>query len=291
MADTEAPATAVTAPVETPAVETPVEAKPAEPAKTYSQEEMDRITAKVKKNAAYRARKEAEAYFKGLQHGTQVAAPKPAEEAPAAPQEPKREQYADYESYLEARAEFRAERKVEERLAKDREDSVKRSTVTAQEKAVERFKQQAEDAAKEIPDFHEVMQESDAPLTDAMRDAIYETDIPARIAYHLAKNPDEARRIAALSSARQAVEIGRLEAKIASEAKPSKPASAGDAAAEQVPAKPVKEASKAPEPIKPVGGRATVGDEEPDASSQPDKWMQWRKRQVAAKLGVARKSA
>lgn len=288
MADTEAVVVAPVAPSAPVEPAAPAEVVEAPVSKTYSQEEVDRITAKVKKNASYRAKKEAEAYYKGLQHGTQVTTPKAEPAEPAAPTEPKREQFADYESYLEARADWRAERKVEERLAKDREETQKRSTMTAQEKAVERFKQEAENVAKEIADFHEVMQESDAPLTDAMRDAIYETDIPARIAYHLAKNPDEARRISALSSARQAVEIGRLEAKL-TEAKPKSDAT--EVPAEPAPPKPVKEASKAPEPIKPVGGKATVGDEMPDPKTQPDKWMKWRQRQVVARQAAARKTA
>lgn len=266
-------------------VEKPAEI-PQPPVKTYSQDEVDRITAKVKKNAAYRAKKEAEAYYKGLQHGTQVTAPKAAEEAPKAPTEPKREQFADYESYLEARTDWIAEQKVEKRLAKEREESSRRSATTEQEKAVQKFKEQADAIAKEIEDFQEVMETSDAPLTNAMRDAIYETDIPARVAYHLAKNPDEARRIAALSSARQAVEIGKLEAKL-TEAKPE-PTPPN---AEPAPPKPAKEASKAPEPIKPVGGRATLGNDEPDAKTHPEEWFKWRNRQVLARTAAARKAS
>lgn len=282
-------AVVVEAPV-TPAPEAPEtvvvpEDKPSPPAKTYSQEEVDRITAKVKKNAAYRAKKEAEAYYKGLQHGTQVTVPKAAEEKPQAPTEPKRENFADYESYLEARTDWIAEQKVEKRLAKEREDSSKRSATTEQEKAAQKFKEQADALAKDIEDFQDVMETSDAPLTNAMRDAIYETDIPARVAYHLAKNPDEARRIAALSSARQALEIGKLEAKL-TEAKPETPPST----AEPAPPKP-KEASKAPEPIKPVGGRATLGNDEPDAKTHPDEWIKWRNRSLAAKQAAARKQA
>lgn len=286
MAEQEA-AVVVETPVVTPApVETPAEPTPAPVIKTYSQEEMDRITAKVKKNATYRAKKEVEAYYKGLQQGVQVVTPK-TETEPAAPAEPKRESYADYESYLEARADYRADRKVEERLAKDKEKEAERSNTTAQEKAVERFKKEAEAVAKEIEDFQEVMETSEAPLTNAMRDAIYETEIPARIAYELAKNPQEAQRIAALSSARQGIEIGRLEAKLL--AVKAAPSSTTETPA--LPDKPVREPSKAPEPIKPVGGKTTVANEEPDARTQPNEWTKWRQRQVQARQAAARKQA
>jgi len=269
--------------------ETTAEAKPAEaaPPKTYTQEDLDRITAKVKKNAAYRARKEAEAYYKGLQQGTQVGRPQePQRQEPAAPREPKREDFNDYESFIEARAEWRADRRVDERLAKQREADAQRTAGTEQEKAQRRFMDDVAALAKEIPDIQEVLETSDAPLTKTMQDAIHASDAPARIAHYLAANPDEAQRISALPSAKQAVEIGKLEASLV-KAKPNGAdpsttattiASAAGAAARVPP--------KAPAPINPVGGKVAAADDMPDAGKEPEKWIAWRNRQLRSRMSV-----
>jgi len=265
-------------------------AEPTAPSKTYTQEDLDRITAKVKKNAAYRARKEAEAYYKGLQQGTQFLRPGGPQEAaaPETPKEPQRDQFDSYEAYLEARADYRADRRVEAAEAKRRETETQRSAKTEQEKAQERFMAEVAKLAKEIPDIQDILETSDAPLTNAMRDAIHASDEPARIAVHLAQNPEDAQRIAALSSAKQAVEIGKLDARFASKtngggtATTTAPTTVAAAAAARAP-------SKAPAPINPVGGTLVHGDDEPDAKSQPDKWMEWRNRQLRARMNVGNK--
>lgn len=260
-------------------------AEPTAPSKTYSQEDLDRITAKVKKNAAYRARKEAEAYYKGLQQGTQFLRPQEQARAPEAPKEPQRDQFDSYEAYLEARADFRAERKVEAAFAKQRETESQRSAKTEQEKAQERFVAEVAALAKEIPDVQDILETTEAPLTNSMRDAIHASDAPARIAVHLAQNPEEAQRIAALSSAKQAVEIGKLDARFASKtngggtATTTAPTTVAAAAAARAP-------SKAPAPINPVGGKVASADDMPDPRTQPDKWMDWRNRQLRARMNV-----
>jgi hypothetical protein len=257
-------------------------------AKTYTQEDLDRITAKVKKNASYRARKEAEAYYKGLQQGTQVGRPQEKTAEPETPKEPQRDQYDSYEAYLEARADYRAERKVESALAKQRETDTQRTAKTEQEKAQERFMAEVAALVKEMPDAQEILETSDSPLTNVMRDAIHASDAPARIAVHLAQNPDEAQRIAALSSAKQAVEIGKLDARFAT--KPNgagaTSAAAGQAGTTIAAAAAARAPSKAPAPINPVGGKVASADDEPDAKNQADKWMEWRNRQLRARMNV-----
>jgi hypothetical protein len=52
------------------------------------------------------------------------------------------------------------------------------------------------------------------PCTPDMAEAIRESELGADVAYHLAKNPDEARRIAGLSPYSQVRELGRIEATI-----------------------------------------------------------------------------
>jgi hypothetical protein len=261
-------------------------------AKTYTQDDLDRITAKVKKNASYRARKEAEAYFKGLQQGTQVGRPQEAAAKPEESKEPQRDQFDSYEGYLEARADYRAERRVEAALAKQRETETQRSAKTEQEKAQERFMSDVAALAKEIPDAQDILETSESPLTNSMRDAIHASDAPARIAVHLAQNPEEAQRIAALPSAKQAVEIGKLDARFATST--TKPNGAGATSAAAGQAGTIASAalaaarapSKAPAPINPVGGKVASADDMPDAKANPDKWMEWRNRQLRARMNV-----
>jgi hypothetical protein len=95
-------------------------------------------------------------------------------------------------------------------------------------------------------DFAEVVGDEDNAITYVMANAIFEIDEPglqADVAYYLGNNQKEAKRISRLSPVRQAGEIAKLEIKLSDKA----------------PAK--KTASKAPKPIKPVGGTKTASDE------------------------------
>lgn len=266
-----APAPAATPP----AADTPPEAP--KPERTFTQSELDEI---IKKKDAKRLaqrdelRRENEVLRK-LALERQEARERQEEKAPAKPQatgEPTRDQYASYEEFIEARAEWRAEQKVEkkfqERDAKDRE----RSAQSEQEKQREAFRKAMKESAKDIADFDEVMSEIKAtdPVAQINAHAIEAADAPGKILHHLAKNPDEAERIASLSPGKQAREIVRLEEKLA---------------------KPPVKPSKAPEPIEPVGGgKAAVGDEMPDPKREPEKWLAWRQKDVMAKRKGVRAS-
>lgn len=59
----------------------------------------------------------------------------------------------------------------------------------------------------------------DLPLTKPMVEALIESDASAKLMHYMASHPEEVERIASLSATRQAVELGKLEAK-ATEARP-----------------------------------------------------------------------
>lgn len=224
--------------------------------KTFSQKELDDI---LEKRLAKERRKriELETRYKVEQEMRQRPEPKPVADG-----EPKREQFNDYEGFLEARAEWKADQRVNERLAKQSEERQHQAHQDTERKAVEDFQKRSREAAKSIPDFEEVVADSDAIVTRAMSEAIISSEDGHLIVYHLAKNPDEAERIASLSPAAQAREIGKIEATL------SKPA----------PKKP----SSAPAPISPVGGKASATSAEPDSSNTKE-WIDWRNRQIAAR--------
>lgn len=152
--------------------------------------------------------------------------------------EPTREQFESYEEYLEARAAYRAEKTLDARL-KALEQSRTEEAMRARQYETQRaWESKVAEAAQKMSDFADVVRSSDAPTTPAMTQAIIESEAGPQILYHLAKNPAEAVRIASLSPASQAREIGKLEDRVTRPAK----------------------ASSAPEPIKPVGSRSQVSD-------------------------------
>lgn len=156
--------------------------------------------------------------------------------APAAVAENGKPNPDDYETvgeYVEALTDFKAEQAIA-KVAKRDEGK----------KVADAWNAQLEAGRKEFEDFDEAI-DSDLPLTPAMQEAIIQSNVGYKVAYHLANNPDETKRIAALSPARQAAEIGKIEASLDVRGKP---------------ATVVRRVSTAPEPISPLGsvaGRAT----------------------------------
>jgi hypothetical protein len=163
---------------------------------------------------------------------------KPQETQPQGTAEPKREDFDDYEQYLEARAEFRAVRALDARLQQQEAQRAQQAQQTEQHKQAATWNARLAEARSRLPDFDDVTS-ADVPITQNMSSAIMDSDKGAEVAYYLAKNPAEAARIAALSPIGQVREIGKLE--------------------DRVQAKPVK-FSSAPDPIKPVGARSSGGD-------------------------------
>jgi len=159
------------------------------------------------------ARREAERRASDLERRlAEVTQPRqPQADAPAADAEPDPADFA----YGEADpAYIRAIARYEGRLAY-REEAEKHQRET-QVRTVEQTWAQRQDAfAKEHPDFFEKINSDDLAITPVMADAIKTSEDGAAVAYHLATNPDEARRIAALNPLAQVRELGRLEARLA----------------------------------------------------------------------------
>lgn len=155
---------------------------------------------------------------------------------------PSKAQFASDEDFIEALTDWKLQQR--ERAVQAQETQRQQMTMAQkQEKLI------AEAEADEGFDLDHFSQ--NVRVTDVMAQAILESDMGAKLIVHLNANPDESTRIANLPPARQAAELGKLEAKlsIAAVAK-----------------------SKAPTPIKPVGGRGVpasgLSDELPI-----DEWM------------------
>lgn len=107
-------------------------------------------------------------------------------------------------------------------------------------------------------DYEELVIKNPAlPVTEAMRDALLATEKGPEVLYHLASHPDEIFRIANLSPYAQAVEIGRLEARM-SIPKPKK-------------------TSSAPSPIKPLSAGGESVSKDPDEMTVKE-WREWRRK-------------
>lgn len=269
-----APAPATPAPADTTAVPAGEAPKPeTQPERTFTQKELDEI---VERRVAKERRKREELKTRLKVTEELALRSKPADQSqrkqqPSNDDEPKREAFDTYEAFIEARAEWRADRKVTERLTKDREEQDRNRTATETQKRAEDAKKRVQELAKPFEDFEEVMEAAtsspEAPVSRLLMDPVIECDNPAAVLYHLAKNEQEAERIASLPAQKQAREIWALDAKLKSAPAPKKP-------------------SNAPEPIKPVGGKPVTGDEMPevklaDGRVNPE-WLKWRQRQEAA---------
>jgi hypothetical protein len=158
---------------------------------------------------------------------------------PPDPNEPKAEQFTDLEEYAKAKADFAVKKAESAREAKAKEETQKQE----QTRLTEAWEEVADKGQSKYPDFHEKV--GDLKPTTPWAVAIMETDNGHDVAMHLANHPKEAERIIGLHPRQQFLEIGKLSAKLAS-----------------APA-PVRTPSKAPAPIQPESGAATVPDTDP----------------------------
>ncbi len=243
------------------------EATPPEqqPEKTFSQKELDDI---LERRLAKERRKRKEIEDR-LRITEELAIKKrDAEQAPTVPtsNEPKREQFGSYEEFLEARADWRAEQKVDKKFKEREENESRTRTEEKRKKNAEGFIKRAKESG--IEDFEEVMSTSEAIVTDEMSHAIMVSEDGPKVAYHLARNPGEAERIANLPADVQAREVWKLEQKLGSAPAPKKP-------------------SSAPAPIKPGGAASAPGDENPSDKDSIADWMKKEEARARKKQGLS----
>ncbi len=172
--------------------------------------------------------------------------------------EPRIDNFDDFDAYVAAKAEWIASKKINETLQERENRQAEERAAAAHHKAVDSWNQRLAEATAEMPDFTEVIESSDVPMSDFMRDAIVESDLGPKVAYWLANNPEEAKKIASMSPLATVRAIGRIEERLESQAKaPKKP-------------------TAAPAPLKSVGGKASV-QKDPGQMSDSE-YAEWRKK-------------
>lgn len=211
-----------------------------EPAKTFTQAEVDAMVQK-------RLLKEERRVHRRVEQQLREQA-----EAKAREIEPKRDEFRDDDAYLQAQIEHLAEKKAAEKLAE-------RNRAQEAERRSESFIEKAEKAAERYADFQVVVGNPSLRINEEMAEFISESDLGADVAYFLGKNPSKAAEIAGLSPINAARELTRIESELA--------------------ARPKATPSKAPEPISPVGVRGKASSSSlPSDSDDIDTWM--RKEQA-----------
>lgn len=217
-----------------------VEKETAVAPKTFTEEEVqeriERATAKAAAKAERRAFREANEL---LQRTVQQPAQQQVDD------KPKRDQFASEDEYFDKLTDWKLDQR-------DRGSRQQAQQVQQQSTLEKTEKIYAE--AEKIPGFDRDDFEA-LPLTPAIASAITDSDVAAKLMAHLSANPDVVKDLAKLPAARQAAEIGKLETKLATTAKPP----------------------KAPAPIEPINGGNTVIQKSLEKTNMDDFIAQRRK--------------
>ena len=125
--------------------------------------------------------------------------------------------YQSYEDYVVALAEYTTDQKM--RAAHEAEARTAAEKQMAE--AIKTWETRVEAVSKQAgyEDFEDVLHEADDIDSGNILPILLESEYGPQIAYHLAQNLDEARRIAALAPVTAAREIGKLEVKFAADPK------------------------------------------------------------------------
>lgn len=165
----------------------------------------------------------------------------------AADPRPERKNFASDEQYTDALSDWKVDQRI---AARERKDAEARQAA-AQEQVTRNWQQQVEAGKEDMPDFDAVVGAAEMVFPQVVLDAV--VDNGPRVAYHLAKHPDEARRIAGMRPSAAIAAVNKLGEQLAVDGgKTSAPA--------PTPAPPAAkgEPFKAPEPLETLKGTSTA---------------------------------
>jgi hypothetical protein len=168
---------------------------------------------------------------------------------------PKLEDFDSDEEFFDALTDW----KWEQRELKAREAQEKEKLTQTKQEAEKTFKETVVSVntagEAKYEDYTETISSLPGDVLDnELAQAIFETDAPEDIAYHLGKNPKEAAKISKMSPLKKAIALGKIEARLGT-----------------------KTTTSAPPPIKPVKGKGST-DFDPDKllSENPAEWIRLR---------------
>jgi len=184
---------------------------------------------------------------------------------PVPPSAPKKEMFASEEEYIDALSDWKAQRLVGERDRKTHETH----EMAEARKRLEGHEQRLKEAADRYPDIEDVARDPTLPVSQAMGLVIMESEAGPDLLHWIDEHREEAAKIAALSPAKAAAELGKIELKLAT--------------------KPAVTVSKAPKPIVPVGSNNNVQRNKDDPELSDAEWAAQLDAERAAKVASLRR--
>lgn len=183
-----------------------------------------------------------------------------AEARQAPPAAPNPDDYASDEDYQQALLDHRIESGINRQLSTEAKQRAEQADQQANSVRDQTYAERMRATAARIPDFAEVVGKSNLDVSQALVDALKDSEYGPDIAYQLAKNPAEAARLSAMDVRTLDRTLGRMEADIAK----TTPAAAA-------PAAPAARTTNAPAPARtgaPAG--AAPANTDPSKMSQAD---------------------
>jgi hypothetical protein len=151
------------------------------------------------------------------------AIPKPAEpKAPAAEPRPTRDTFTDPDAYDAALIDWSAKQAEAATRARVEAERTQGDQKAAAEKLMSDYGARKTEFIKDHADFDDVAGSDDLTITVPMAHAIMSAEDGPALAYHLGKNPEVAKRIAALPPAAAIIELGKLSVRLSSTPTPVK---------------------------------------------------------------------
>lgn len=191
----------------------------------------------------------------------------PAQQPQAAQGEPTPEQFdGDQLKYVRAHAAWAAR----EELRKAREEEANQKKQERERERHQKYEERANKARTKYEDFDDLITDPSLPITNDMAEYIRDSEDGPEVAYWLAKNPQEAARIAQMSSRDADRALARIEARV------STPAPA--------PAAP-KPVTNAPPPPPTVGTASAAAKPALADEASTKEWMKERIQQIRKRKG------
>jgi len=193
----------------------------------------------------------------------------PPQEPTEADPKPKPEQFSDMFEYAEALSEWTADKRIREEKAKEAAQRAEQE----RQKTMDTWSNRVNDFRSKTPDFDEMVGSADVVVSNEVRDAIFESDVGPQILYHLAENPDVAKKLQGMTAIGALRMIGKLEAKFEEPAQP------------QTQRETAVKTSKAPPPINPI--RATAGGPVTDLDANRQfhgSYQSWKAARLAGRI-------
>jgi hypothetical protein len=186
---------------------------------------------------------------------------------------PKKEDFDDEESFIEALTDWKIETKLKvsrEEIAKTVEEKEEKESV---DKTYDELDAVMERGREKYNDFNDLVLAEDLVLSTGVSELVLLSDKPEDVFYYLATHADESAELSTMSPTKASIRIGVIEAKLEKEEKvEEKPLE--EKKEEKPPVK--KKQTNAPEPIVPVRTTGVI-DKDP-SSMTPKEYRAWRER-------------